>query len=73
MAKATQETEKNATEVFEAVSKNEKVTDKYKLADANTQYAEPRFTLVGDQEKELPENPSLQLIERIRSGFIIKV
>lgn len=45
----------------------------YKLADDKTQYAEGAFTLVGEQEKELPENPSPQLLERIRAGFIVKV
>lgn len=43
---------------------------KYKLADPNTQYSEEGFTLAGDQEKELPENPTDALIARIRSGFI---
>lgn len=46
---------------------------KYKLKDPSTQYAEGSFTLVGDQEKELPENPSRQLLRRIQSGFIVEV
>lgn len=45
---------------------------KYKLADPNTQYSEEGFTLAGDQEKELPVNPSDALIARIRSGFIVE-
>lgn len=45
---------------------------KYKLADPKTQYGEDGFTLAGDQEKELPANPSDALIARIRSGFIIE-
>lgn len=50
---------------------------KYKLANPKTQYAENypegSFTLAVDQEKELPEFPSSHLIERIRSGFIVRV
>ena len=43
---------------------------KYKLKDPNTQYSEAGFTLTGDQEKELPADPSDALVARIRSGFI---
>lgn len=45
---------------------------KYKLSDPKKQYSEADFTLAGDQEKELPENPSDTLIARIRSGFIVE-
>lgn len=45
---------------------------KYKLSNKNTQYSEEGFTIAGDQEKELPENPSDQLIARIRGGFIVE-
>lgn len=83
MAKKTEETPKkkveltneetNALDVQKTVSKGEKVKDKYKLKDPSTQYAEGDFSLSGEQEKELPENPSPSLIARIRSGFIKKV
>ncbi|MGM9926029.1 MAG: hypothetical protein ACI35R_17425 [Bacillus sp. (in: firmicutes)] len=46
---------------------------KYKLADPKTQFSDADFTLAGDQEKELPENPSTALVARIRSGFIVEV
>lgn len=45
---------------------------KYKLKDPSTQYAEGSFTLVGKQEKELPEQPSHQLLRRIKAGFIVE-
>ncbi|MED4866114.1 hypothetical protein ABET15_04235 [Heyndrickxia faecalis] len=45
---------------------------KYKLKDPSTQYAEGSFSLAGDQEKELPGNPSRQLLRRIQSGFIVE-
>lgn len=67
------ETEKTALEVEEASAQNKEGTgEKFKLADPNTSYQEKGFTLVGEQEKELPENPSTQLIARIRSGYIVK-
>ena len=46
---------------------------KYKLADPETSYQEVGFTLIGDQEKELPENPSSFLAGYIRSGYIVEV
>lgn len=46
---------------------------KYKLKDPNTQFSEGSFTLSGDQEKELPENPSPDLLARVRSGFLVEV
>ncbi|MED3865240.1 hypothetical protein [Priestia megaterium] len=67
------ESEKTALEVEEASTQNKEGTgEKFKLADPNTSYQEKGFTLVGEQEKELPENPSTQLIARIRSGYIVK-
>ncbi|MED4116549.1 hypothetical protein P4661_27315 [Priestia megaterium] len=67
------ETEKTALEVETAATQNKEGTgEKFKLADPNTSYQEKDFTLVGEQEKELPENPSAQLIARIRSGYIVK-
>ncbi|MED0739016.1 hypothetical protein [Aneurinibacillus thermoaerophilus] len=54
-----------------AVAKKEKKL--YRLKDPKTQYAEGSFSLVGDQEKELPANPSKELLARIRSGFIVEV
>lgn len=45
---------------------------KFKLKDPETQYSEEGFTLAGDQEKELPADPSDSLIARIRSGFIVE-
>ncbi|MDP1441910.1 hypothetical protein [Priestia megaterium] len=50
---------------------------KYKLKDPATQFAEVTsegsFSLAGDQEKELPKNPSRELLKRIEAGFIIEV
>lgn len=67
------DSEKAALEVQEATAKNEDVSGKkYKLADPKKSYQEAGFTLAGDQEKELPENPSDQLISRIRSGYIVE-
>lgn len=54
------------------VATGEAGSKKYKLADPKTQYGEEGFTLAGDQEKELPENPSDALIARVRSGFIVE-
>ena len=45
---------------------------KYKLKDPSTQYADGSFSLAGHQEKELPENPSRQLLRRIKAGFIVE-
>ncbi|NMF00240.1 hypothetical protein [Aneurinibacillus aneurinilyticus] len=45
----------------------------YRLKNPKTQYAEGSFTLAGEQEKELPENPSRQLLDRIEAGFIVEV
>lgn len=65
--------EKAALEVSEKAANNQELSGKkYKLADAKTSYQEAEFTLAGDQEKELPEFPSDQLIARIRSGFIVE-
>jgi len=65
--------EKEALEVSESKAQDEKSSSKkFKLADAKTSYQEGNFTLAGDQEKELPEFPSDQLVARIRSGFIIE-
>ncbi len=46
---------------------------KYKLKDPNTQFSEGSFTLSGNQEKELPDNPSAELHARVRSGFLVEV
>jgi len=50
---------------------------KYKLKDPTTQYAEVNslgsFSLAGEQEKELPDNPSHELLKRIEAGFIVEV
>lgn len=51
----------------------EKKKKKYKLKDPKTSYQEVGFTLTGEQEKELPENPSPFLAGYIRSGFIVEV
>ena len=67
----TQE-EKAALDVQTKAAKGEKPKDKYKLKDPSCQYSEAGFTLSGDQSKELPENPSKELLARIRSGFIVK-
>ncbi|MBY0077910.1 hypothetical protein H7K13_23570 [Priestia aryabhattai] len=62
------DSEKDALEVQSGKNSGQK----YKLKDPETSYQEPEFTLVGDQEKELPEFPSTDLIARIQSGFIVK-
>lgn len=65
--------QKAAIEITTAQAQNESLPNtKYKLKDPNTSYQERDFTLSGDQEKELPENPSSDLIARIRSGFIVE-
>lgn len=46
---------------------------KHKLKDPSKQYAEGSFTLAGTQEKELPKNPSPELLKRIKAGFIVEV
>lgn len=65
--------EKTALEVSEKTANNEELSGKkFKLADPKKSYQEEGFTLAGEQEKELPENPSDQLLSRIRSGFIVE-
>lgn len=65
--------EKTALEVTEKAANNQELSGKkFKLANPKTSYQEADFTLAGDQEKELPEYPSDQLIARIRSGFIVE-
>lgn len=65
--------EKAALEVQESVAQNGETSGKkYKLADPKTSYQEANFTLAADQEKELPKQPSNELIARIRSGFIVE-
>ncbi|MET3689885.1 hypothetical protein ABIC37_005435 [Priestia megaterium] len=67
------DSEKTALEVQEAEAQSKEGSgQKFKLADPKTSYQEKGFTLVGEQEKELPEDPSDQLISRIKSGFIVK-
>ncbi|MFD1423421.1 hypothetical protein ACFQ4J_06650 [Laceyella tengchongensis] len=46
---------------------------KVKLKDPSTQYGEGSFSLSGKQEKELPDNPSQELLARIRTGFLVEV
>lgn len=62
------DSEKDALEVQSGNNSEQK----YKLKDPETSYQERDFTLVGDQEKTLPEFPSTELIARIQSGFIVK-
>jgi len=65
--------EKTALEIEEATAQGKESTGKkFKLADSKKSYQEKDFTLSGDQEKELPEHPSDQLIARIRSGYIVE-
>jgi len=65
--------EKAALEVQESVAQNGDTSGKkYKLANPKTSYQERNFTLAADQEKELPKDPSNELIARIRSGFIVE-
>ncbi|MEM4997409.1 hypothetical protein WKH56_32975 [Priestia sp. SB1] len=66
------ETEKDALDVQKAAAENKSSGKKFKLADPKKSYQEAEFTLAGDQEKELPEYPSDQLIARIRAGFIVE-
>ncbi|MFP5109641.1 hypothetical protein ACSU6B_23225 [Neobacillus sp. C211] len=68
------EAEMDAIQVQEQVTAGEQPTGKYKLKDPETQFSDAAsgFTLAGDQEKELPEDPSPELLARIRSGFIKK-
>lgn len=61
------------SESEEQESKEVDSTKKYRLKDPSTQYGEGSFSLSGDQEKELPKNPSIELLGRIRSGFIVEV
>lgn len=51
----------------------EKKKKSFKLKDPKTQFSEGSFTLSGDQESELPENPSVELMARIQAGFIVEV
>ncbi|MBO0962346.1 hypothetical protein J1P26_21825 [Neobacillus sp. MM2021_6] len=53
--------------------KQEGKKKKYKMRDPKTQYADLSFTLAGEQEKELPENPSDFLLAYIKAGFIVEV
>jgi len=48
---------------------------KVKLRNPNTQYVDSLngWTLSGEEEKELPEFPSQDLLERIKAGFIVKI
>lgn len=64
--------EKTALEVQEKQAQGSAFSGKFKLKNPDTSFSDPEFTLAGDQEKELPENPSMDLIARIRSGFIVK-
>ncbi|MFP5116161.1 hypothetical protein ACSU64_28025 [Bacillaceae bacterium C204] len=67
------EAELDAIEIQEQVTAGNQPSGKYKLKDPDTQYADASgFTLAEDQEKELPEDPSPELLARIRSGFIVK-
>lgn len=65
--------EKTALEVQQQAAEGKDISKKVKLADPDTQYAEADFTLQGDEEKELPDQPSAALIQRLRSGFIVEV
>lgn len=68
------ETELEVIQIQEQAAAGNQPTGKYKLKDPDTQFsdAESGFTLAEDQEKELPEDPSPELLARIRSGFIVK-
>lgn len=66
------DSEKDALKAQEAITAGKDSNQKYKLADPETSYQERDFTLLGEQEKELPESPSSDLIARIHSGFIVK-
>lgn len=62
-----------ATEEAAQEVKQGKSTDKkYKLANPKTSFNDRNFTLASDQEKSLPDDPSPELVERIRTGFIIE-
>jgi len=66
--------ELDAIQIQERATAGEQPTGKYKLKDSDTQFSDAAsgFTLAEDQEKELPEDPSPELLARIRSGFIVK-
>jgi hypothetical protein len=66
------EEEQTVFDVMQTKAEGGTFSGKFKLKDPETQYAEADFTLTGDQEKELPENPSPELLARIRNGFIKK-
>lgn len=48
-------------------------TPKYKLKDPKSFYGEGSFVLYGEKTEALPNNPSTELLARIKSGFIIEV
>lgn len=69
---AADKKEENVITTLET-TETESVKRKYKLKDPKAQYAERGFTLADDQEKTLPDNPSIQLLARIKAGFIEEV
>lgn len=66
------EEEKLAMDIQTKAAQGSTLSGKFKLKDPATSYNEPGFTLAEDQEKELPADPSPELIARIRAGFIVK-
>lgn len=72
------EHEQVAREVLDQSDSGTGITGQFRLSNPDTQYAEvyedgTTFTLAGDQVKSLPNRPSNELIERIRSGYIVRV
>ena len=68
--------EKDEDEEQEQLSppkEQEEAVKLYKLKNPKTQYGEGFFSLSGKQEKELPANPSPDLLARIKAGFIVEV
>ena len=57
--------------VEEAVE--EKTVPLYELSREGTQFYDNGFILRSGEQKELPDNPSNRLLERIESGFIKEV
>lgn len=45
----------------------------YELAHEDTQFYDRGFLIRSGEQKELPENPSARLLDRIKAGFIIEV
>lgn len=61
------------TPVVEEAAVEETVKPLYELAYEDTQFYDRGFLIRSGEQKELPENPSVRLLDRIKAGFIIEV